>query len=145
MANTGLRPCSPGSRERATDPQPCGAAIHEDHVIEQVDRLEAQDERRIPVLLEDDRRRQRRFQAMRGAGPDHAAERAQRLAALLVVVGKRVQPALDGVGRPQARDEAALRSRVSASAGGSTSGQFAGAGAALRSATSSAGVQVLPE
>jgi hypothetical protein len=36
-------------------------------VIELVDRLEAQDERRIAVLLEDHRGRQRRFQAVRRA------------------------------------------------------------------------------
>ena len=59
MRKTGRRPCSPGSRDRATDPHRPRDAIHEHHVIESVDRLEAHDERRIAVLLEDDRRRDR--------------------------------------------------------------------------------------
>jgi hypothetical protein len=59
-----LRPCSPGSRERATDPQ-LPLAVDEDHVIELVDRLEAEDERRVAVLLEDDGREQRRLETVR--------------------------------------------------------------------------------
>jgi hypothetical protein len=43
------------------------AAVHEDHVIEQIDRLEAENERRIAVLFEDDRGRDRRFEAVRRA------------------------------------------------------------------------------
>ena len=63
-------------------------------MVEQVDRLEAQDERRIAVLLEDDGRRQRRLEAVRRAVADDAAEAAQRLAAGLGVVGQGVELAL---------------------------------------------------
>ena len=48
------RPCRPGSRDRATEPQRPRALVDEDHVIEFVDRLQAHDERRIAVLLEND-------------------------------------------------------------------------------------------
>ena len=67
-----LAAVQPGSRERATDPQPCGAAIDEDDVVEQVDRLEAQHERRIAVLLEDHRRRRA---PPRGNAPCRAGRR----------------------------------------------------------------------
>ena len=87
-------------------------------MVEQVDRLEAEDERRIAVLLEDDGRRERRLEAMRGARPHDAAEAAERFAALLVVVGQRVQPALHGGRRPQTRDEPALAGRQRQSAAG---------------------------
>ena len=48
--------------------------VDEDHVVQQIDRLEAEDQRRIPMLLEDDRRGECRFQAVRGPGADDAAE-----------------------------------------------------------------------
>ena len=63
------------------------------------------------MLLEDDRGGERRFQAVRGPGADDAAERPQRLAALFLVVGQIVQPALDGGWRTQARDHAPLGCR----------------------------------
>src|SRR5438034_5632545 len=69
------------------------SAVDEDDVVEQVDRLEAQDERRVAVLLEDDGGRERGLETVRGATLDDAAKAAQRLAALLVVVRQRVQPA----------------------------------------------------
>ena len=80
---------------RSRDRSPAGAgAIDEDDVIEQVDRLEAEDQRRVAVLLHDHRRRERRLQAVRRAGADHTAKAAQRLAALLGVIGQRIQPLL---------------------------------------------------
>ena len=95
---------------RARDGAPaCRRAVDEDHVIEQVDRLEAEDERRIAVLLEDHRRRQRRLEAVRGAGANDAAEASQRLAALFGVVRQRIEPPLHGRGRAQPRDDPALR------------------------------------
>ena len=54
--------------------------VDEEHVIELVDRFEAEHERRPAVLLEDHRGGQRRFQAVRGVVPDDAAEAAQRRA-----------------------------------------------------------------
>ena len=51
---------------RAADRSPSPAVpIDEQHVIQLVDRFEAEDERRIAVLLEDHRRRERRLQAVR--------------------------------------------------------------------------------
>ena len=78
-------------------------------MIEQIDRLEAEDQRRIAMLLEDDGRRERGFQAVRGAGADDAAKRSQRLAALFLVVRKIVQPVLDGGRRAQACESRAAR------------------------------------
>ena len=88
---------------RARDRSPSAAApVDEDHVIELVDRLEAEDERRVAVLLEDDRREQRRLEAMRAAVADDAAKAAQRRApAGLVVVGQAVEVALNGERRAQ--------------------------------------------
>ena len=80
------------------------SAINEDHMVEQVDRFKAQDERWVAMLLEDHRCRERRFETMRGAVPDHAPEAAQCLAVLLVVVRQRVQPALDCKRRSQTFD-----------------------------------------
>ena len=66
---------------RARDRSPAAAPpVDEDHVIELVDRLEAEDERRIAVLLEDDGREERRLEAVRAAVADDAAEAAQRRA-----------------------------------------------------------------
>ena len=65
-------------------------------MIELVDRLEAEDERRVAVLLEHDRGEQRRLEAMRAAVADDAAKAAQRGASVrLVVVGQAIQIALD--------------------------------------------------
>ena len=63
------------------------------------------------MLFENDGRGDRRLEAMRGAVPDHAAEAAERLAALFAVVGKLVQPALDGGGRAQSIDDTPFRPR----------------------------------
>ena len=79
-------------------------------MIELVDRFEADDERRIAVLLEHRGRKQRRLEAVRGAMPDDAAKAAQRGAARrrLGVVGKRVQVALNRERRAQPRDQPSL-------------------------------------
>ena len=67
-------------------------------VIEVIDRLEADDERRVAVLFEDDRGRERGFQAVRGLEANDAPEAAQRRPAggRLHVVVERVQKTLHG-------------------------------------------------
>ncbi len=91
-------------------PLPTPFLVHENHVVELVDRFEADDERRIPVLPEHCGRKQRRLEAMRRPMTDDAAEAAQRRATgwRLRVVGKRVEVALDGQRRPQPGDEPTL-------------------------------------
>ena len=81
------------------------SSIHEDDMVEQVDRLEAEHERRIAVLFEDDGCRERRLETMGGACPDDPAEAAERFTAALGVVGQRVQPVLHRGRRTQTRDE----------------------------------------
>ena len=61
------------------------------------------------MLLEDGGRRQRRLEAVRGAVPHDAAKGPQRFAVPLVVIGERVEPALDRDGRAQPGDHAPLR------------------------------------
>ena len=113
---------------RARDRAPARRrAVDEDHVVEQVDRLEAEDQRRIAVLLEDDGRRERRFEAVRGAGADDAAERSQRLAALLGVVRQRVQPAPARRAGVRSRAISRRSAAVNGSAGGSA-GSVRGSG-----------------
>jgi hypothetical protein len=79
-------------------------------VIELVDRLEADDERRIAVLLEHGGGKQRRFETVRRVVPDDAAEAAQRRASgrRLGVVRKRVEVALNRQRRAQALDQASF-------------------------------------
>ena len=60
------------------------------------------------MLLEYDGGRECGFEAVRGAGAYHAAERPQRLAILFLVVRQVVQPVLHGGGCAQARDDAPL-------------------------------------
>src|SRR5262249_37584925 len=86
--------------------------IDEEDVIELVDRFEAEDERRIAVLLEHDGGEERRFETMRAAVPADAAEAAEGGAPVrLLIVGKRVQELLDRDRRPEPRDEPALARR----------------------------------
>jgi hypothetical protein len=80
-------------------------------VIKQIDRLEAQNQGRVAVLLEDDGGRERGFEAVRGAGAHHAAERPQSLATCFLVVRQVVQPALHRGGCAQARDDTPLGGR----------------------------------
>ena len=85
-------------------------------MIELVDRFEADDKRRIAVLFEYGRRKQRRFEAMRGVMADDAAKTAQRGASgrRLGVVGKRVQLPLHVERRAQPRDQPAFGRREAA-------------------------------
>src|SRR5262249_62241660 len=85
------------------------ASIDEEDVIELVHGLEAQDERRIAVLFEDDGREERRFETVRAARADDAAEAAQcRAAVRLLVVGEAIEVALDEPRRPKPRDQPPL-------------------------------------
>ncbi len=74
VRKTGRRPCRPGSRDRATDPQRPRALIDEDHVVEPVDRLEAHHERRISVLFEDHGGGDRGLEAVRRPVADRRRE-----------------------------------------------------------------------
>jgi hypothetical protein len=86
--------------------------VHEDHVIQCVDGFEAQHERWIAVLLEDNRREKRGFQAVRAAVPNHAPKAAERRAAAgLLIVRQLIQIPLNSEGRAEARDEAAFPGR----------------------------------
>ncbi len=100
------------ARPADRSPQAAGP-VDEDHVIEGVHRFQAHHRRRIAVLLEDDRGRQRRFQAVGHAAGDHAAERAQAgpVRRRLHVVGQLVQEALDGRRRAESRHQAPLGRR----------------------------------
>ncbi len=83
-------------------------AIDEDHVVEVIDRLEAEDERRVSVLFEDDGGRERRLEAVRGPVANDSSEAAKRRAPgrRLSVVSERVEIALHGERRAQPLDEA---------------------------------------
>ena len=86
-----------GPRHR---PPSSTALVDEDDVIERIDRLKAQDERRIAVLFERDSREQRGLEAVGAAVANDAAEAAQRRASPgLVVVGKPVEVPLEAPGR----------------------------------------------
>ena len=88
-------------------------------MIELVDRLEAEDERRIAVLFEHDRREQRGFETMRAAAAERRREAAQRRAAVrLLVVGKRVEIPLNRSRRSEARDQPSLARREAMRADG---------------------------
>ena len=89
-----------------------GRAIHEDHVVEIVDRFEAQNERRVAVLLQNNGGKECRLEAVRGALTDDAAEAAQRRAAVrLLVVWQSIEEALDEDGRSQPRNQPPLARR----------------------------------
>ena len=104
---------------RARHRSPSTAApVDEDHVVELVDRLEAQDERRIAVLFEHDGREQRGLEAVRAAMADDAAKASQRGAAgrRLRVVGQAVEEPLDRRAASAAERSAAARASVNAAA-----------------------------
>ena len=71
--------------------------VHKDHVIQLVDRLEAEHERRKAVLLQDDRGEERRLEAVRAPVPHDAAKAAKRGSSgrWFGVVGKAIQISLD--------------------------------------------------
>jgi hypothetical protein len=95
---------------RARDRSPSRwRAIDEDDVIEQVDRLEAQDERRVSMLLHDRRGGECGFETVCRACTDDTTKAPQRLAPGLRVVRQCVQPALDGERRTKPVDDLTLR------------------------------------
>ena len=82
--------------------------VDEDDVIQLVDRLEAENERRIRMLLEDDGREQGGFETVRASVAHYAAEAAERgsFRGRLRVVRQPVQVPLHVIRRPQSRNEA---------------------------------------
>src|SRR6185295_8542016 len=92
---------------RSRDRAPAApSSVHEDYVIERVDRFEAQNERRVAVLLERDRGEERGFQTVRAPVADDAAKTAKRGAAAgLLIVRKPVQVPLDSQRRAEAREQ----------------------------------------
>ena len=63
------------------------------------------------MLLEDRGGGKSRFEAVGSAGPNNAAQTAQRLAPFLHVVREVVQPTLHGIRRAKTGNESALRPR----------------------------------
>ena len=63
------------------------------------------------MLLHDDRRKQRRLEAVRGSGADDATKTAQGLAANLGVVRQGIEPGLNGIRRSQTCNETTLLRR----------------------------------
>ena len=88
-------------------PPPPVLLVNEEHVIEPVDRLEAEKQRGIPVLFEHNRRGERGFETVGGLIVDDASETSQLrpLGWRLGVVGQRIEVALHLRRRPQAPDE----------------------------------------
>ena len=87
------------------------ALVDEDHVIEVVDRFEAENEWRVAMAFEDDRGGQRRLQAMHRVMRNDPAKAAKRRApgGRLGVVGQPVQELLNERRRPQPADERCSR------------------------------------
>jgi hypothetical protein len=69
--------------------------IDPDHVIEQVDRLEAEHERRIPVLFENSRGKQCSFETVSSARARDTAKAAHGVSGRLSIVWKVVEPSLN--------------------------------------------------
>src|SRR6187549_3882004 len=94
---------------RSGDRSPTAAAlVHEDDVVEAVDRFQTHDERRIAVLLHDHGARNRGLETMGGVVADDAAKRTQQRSAWrrLGVVRERVQEGLYRRRRSKAIDDA---------------------------------------
>ncbi len=83
-------------------------AVDEDHMIEEVDRLETENERGKAMLLEDDRGRERGLEAVSLARADDTAKAPQRFPTLLSVVRERIQPALYSARRFETANETTL-------------------------------------
>src|SRR5262245_1779004 len=99
---------------RARDRAPAAVLpVDEDHVVEEIERLEAHDQRRIAVLLQQASGKQRGFETMGGMAPHDLTEAAQRARAgrRLGVVGEPVQVILHLRRRAQARNQAPLGRR----------------------------------
>ena len=78
-------------------------------MIQIVDRLEAQDERRITVPFHHDRGEERRLEAVRRSFADDAAEAAKGGASVrFLVIRKMIEVALHEMRRPQSRNQPAL-------------------------------------
>jgi len=90
-------------------------------MVELIDGFETQEPRSVAVGFEGDGREEGRLEAVRAALVDDAAKASQGGAsAQLLVVGQRVQVALNGSRRPQLSDEPALAGREAASCQPST-------------------------
>lgn len=94
---------------RASDRAPSSLRlVDEEDVVEEVDRLESQKERGIAVLLENDSGSEGGFEAVSLSGANDPAECPHRIAALLIVVWERVQPALNRGRRTKPVDQPLL-------------------------------------
>ena len=103
-----LAAVQPGiARARHRAPAPT-FAVEKEHMVEAVDQLEGEQQRRVAVVLEHAGREQRGFEAVRRAMPHHLPEAPQRVAALFRVVGQPVEIALHRIRRAQPLDQAAL-------------------------------------
>ena len=80
-------------------------------MIQIVDRLEAQDERRVAVLFHHDRGEERRLEAVRRSFADDTAEAAKGGASVrFLVIRKMIEVALHEMRRPQSRNQPSLTS-----------------------------------
>jgi len=82
--------------------------VQEAHVVEPVRRSKVQNERRVAVVLQDERGRERALDAVRGLVLEDAAEGAKRLPDVALVVRQRVEPTLHGARRAEAGHEPTL-------------------------------------
>jgi hypothetical protein len=99
------------ARTRDRPPAPT-VLIGEEHMIEVVDRLEAEEQRRVAMRLEDDGGKQGGLETVRAPLADDAPEAAQGgPAARFLVVRQRIEVLLDGARRPQPGDQAPLPER----------------------------------
>src|SRR5215467_8655715 len=86
-------------------------AVDINHMIEPINRLETEHERRVPVVFQHDSREQHSLETVRAPMMDDAAEAPQRRASVrLGVVWKIVEVALNRKRRAQIRHEPALTS-----------------------------------
>ncbi len=82
--------------------------IYIDDVIEKIDRLEAEYQWWIAVLLECDCCEERCLETMRGARPDDTAKSTHRVASRLSIVWQFVEPSLDREWSAQSVDDSPL-------------------------------------
>ena len=82
-------------------------AIDEEHMVEAVVRFEAQDERRVPMTLKNNRGRERRFDAVRVPVSHDSAKTSQRRPGRrqLVVIWQYIEKALHLPGCPETGHE----------------------------------------
>ena len=113
VRNTGLRPCSPASRERAMVPQRPRFLEKKQHVVKLVLGFQVQQQRRVTVLLHDGRRAERTLQAVGASMAHDPTKRPQRFPSLFPVVRKLAKIFLHLLGRAAAVDNRPLRRRKS--------------------------------